>query len=350
MAHTTIFLGAGFSFAMGLPLMSNFPRYAEQHPGLSADEKKFVLELQKLARDSTLALDLAETNLEAMLSVAIMKELSSDLDIDINYRDYALRARSILRSVCIPDGFSILQKLPIYTSKISGMIGKDFKNNPGSKITIITTNYDVVAEFAFYLAGAPAHAPGVTLSSSGNQLYRPNPGNVTICKIHGSTNWKQEIDGAIFCDDFVQHGQISDQNHSLNQASFPNSWASDPTKSGSKGWPEDPFIIPPTLYKSESHKAMRPIWKAAGKALRESSKIAFVGFSFPNSDTYLKYFIGTNLRDNFAADTIDIIDPMADEIVEKLKSKPFGFGSTIHNRLRPIKSKWESGAAGTFGS
>ena len=81
------------------------------------------------------------------------------------------------------------------------------------------------------------------------------------------------------------------------------------------------------------------IWNAAGKALGEAEKLVFVGFSFPESDTYIKYFLAANLYENVDLRPIEIVDPNADKICEKLKKSNFG----IHfkDRLRPINGKWQ---------
>ena len=100
-----------------------------------------------------------------------------------------------------------------------------------------------------------------------------------------------------------------------------------------------PLIVPPTLFKMQTMSTFREIWNAAGKALEEAEKLVFIGFSFPESDTYIKYFLAANLYENVDLRPIEIVDPNADKICERLKDSNFG----IHfkDRLRYVKGTWE---------
>ena len=228
LTHATLFLGAGFSCGLGLPLMSNFPRYVERHPRLSKEEKGFVRQLQILARDAKLSLELSETNLEDMLSVAVMRELTGADGGQDGEAGYAARARSVLRRSCIPGGYDILEKFPIYTSRLSKIINKDsFDSQSDNHLTIITTNYDVVAEFALHSIGLTAFAPGVNVSSGRPCFYREGASNVTLCKLHGSANWRSPDLGCIECDDYLHPSQIVDKNHSSQNIHLPRSWVDD---------------------------------------------------------------------------------------------------------------------------
>ena len=51
--------------------------------------------------------------------------------------------------------------------------------------------------------------------------------------------------------------------------------------------------------------------------------------------------MGTCLRDNFSAEQIEIVDPSAGQVINKISSKDFGFGATIREKLVAIESKWE---------
>jgi len=89
----------------------------------------------------------------------------------------------------------------------------------------------------------------------------------------------------------------------------------------------------------QTSSIFREIWNAAGKALEEAEKLVFIGFSFPESDTHIRYFLAANLFENVDLRPIVIVDPNADKIYTRLKNS--NFGTHFTNRLRPIKGNWE---------
>ena len=101
-----------------------------------------------------------------------------------------------------------------------------------------------------------------------------------------------------------------------------------------------PIIIPPIVFKVQTHRCFVPIWEAAGQALQEADKVVFVGYSFPDSDNYLRYFIASNLTKP-DLDKIQIVAPHATDIYNKLTKS--NFGSYFKNLLEPIDTEWQSG-------
>ena len=71
----------------------------------------------------------------------------------------------------------------------------------------------------------------------------------------------------------------------------------------------------------------------------QAERLCFIGFSFPESDTYIKYFLAANLYENIDLGRIDIIDPHANEIVERLKNSRYGTHFT--DLLHAVQAKWE---------
>lgn len=66
----------------------------------------------------------------------------------------------------------------------------------------------------------------------------------------------------------------------------------------------------------------------------------FIGYSFPPSDTHMKYFIGANLARNTNHPQVQILDPNASIICEMLKKDGL-FGQHFKDKLHPIEKKWQ---------
>jgi hypothetical protein len=101
-----------------------------------------------------------------------------------------------------------------------------------------------------------------------------------------------------------------------------------------------PVIVPPTLFKHQADKRFEPIWARAGQAIRNADRMLFVGFSFPESDTYMRYFLGAAMVENVRLTTIGILDPQAIEICKRLKEDS-RYGRHFHGLLHPLPSRWE---------
>lgn len=338
MAKTVLFLGAGFSYDFGLPIMSSFPDYVQNHPRLDDADRAFVRELQGHARRARTALNLEEQNLEAMLSVAVMRELLTPedeaADSDSPYQTTSIKIRKLLKKICTPTGSSIRDKTIEYLDALDRVIGRDEYRRAAEtgRLTTITTNYDIIFEFLSCIRMDRPFIPGITIThNNGEQpLYSKSPSGTTLCKLHGSTNWSEDKDGNINADDALTNGRIDFESHTL-----PRTWLSN-----SKDRDTDPLIIPPTLYKAEAHPGMRMMWEHAARSLANASRIVFIGFSFPDSDSYLKYFLGVSLNLNYNCSKIEIIDPRASSVVKRLQSKEYGLGDVVSEKLTPYDQSW----------
>lgn len=166
------------------------------------------------------------------------------------------------------------------------------------------------------------------------RMCSDNKSHPLLCKLHGSLNWyfepddatKFQVENAILVGDCIIDDPRHHKNFNLPKVSFRNY---KPIST--------PLIVPPTLFKMQTSPIFRVIWNEAGKALEEAEKLVFIGFSFPESDIYIRYFLAANLFENVDLRTIEIIDPNADKICGRLKDSNFGIHFT--SRLRPIEGK-----------
>jgi hypothetical protein len=101
-----------------------------------------------------------------------------------------------------------------------------------------------------------------------------------------------------------------------------------------------PIIIPPSFLKPELARPLRSIWSGAAKALREADRLIFVGYSFPESDTEMTYFLAAALATNVGIEEICVVDPNALQIVQRLTGERSRFGSHFKALLTSQVGSW----------
>ncbi len=135
---------------------------------------------------------------------------------------------------------------------------------------IITTNYDILVEYALGTKGFNYGIPNQALTGRGpypvSQWKNPVilKGNIPIAKIHGSISWDE-------------HNQYTDGRHGLTGHAL---------------------IVAPTPEK-ESSESLRFVWNLAKEILRKATRIIVFGFAFNPYDTSVLNFLkseGKNLE------------------------------------------------------
>lgn len=335
-----LFLGAGFSRAWGLPVMQEFFQYANDSTHLKEDDKNFLRELRRESSNANNAIVVRYDNLEEILSYCLASTSFNAGYPNKEISDYD-KLCHILQEVYRHIDNKINDKYKQHFGRLRRLFGMG-KNETGyaKDISIITTNYDVMLEYSLARFGWHCNIPcewdELTTRHSTNILYSTNKSGPLLCKLHGSLNWFSPEDNKniIKVENSIQSGEYFDSyKKGLIPISLPRVCLNEYNPIGT------PLIIPPTLFKMQTDPRFSEIWSAAGKALNSADKLVFIGFSFPDSDIYIKYFLAANLSDNVDLRPIEIIDPKASEICKKLKDS--NFGPDIKNRLTPIDGKWE---------
>jgi hypothetical protein len=198
-------------------------------------------------------------------------------------------------------------------------------------LTIVTTNYDLLAEMSFIALkcklSLPAPWEEVKKVHPDDRMYDPDGRGPLLCKLHGSLNWSDQSESSLRVDCGL-----------VRVASGPPI----------RVWPQccvnpdavdtyTPLIIPPMFLKGRVPPVLQPMWTAAANALKQADRLIFVGYSFPESDTNMRFFIGGCLSDNLNVQ-IRIVDPDADDLRTRLHDK---FGDAFFQRLRTVKGCWE---------
>lgn len=325
--NVVLFLGAGFSRAFGLPVMKEFYDHVIQADYLTNGDKNFVRQLREKTRYYSSMIPGAEDDLEHLLSVSLMASLGSDED----FHDQLCR---VLQKVY----GHISHKSPrdIFRNAFNILLGH---NRPYQTLTAITTNYDLIVEQALVMY-APATIPGewkseIDPSGSGSLYRKGESRDCVICKLHGSLNWSApegSEEKIIICDDFINREFTINGRSEIRSVPRACTSTYNPART--------PFITPPTLYKGNLPNCLKATWAYAKNSIETATHLIFIGYSFPESDIHMRYFLGTALSANLDLRRIDILDPSATSIKSRLQERK-EYGESFINRLNPIESKWE---------
>jgi len=116
-----------------------------------------------------------------------------------------------------------------------------------------------------------------------------------ICKLHGSVNFFQNHsindEGYLYIASDLGSNEPIGRSYGFDNK--PAIFAVDAIWSIQKKYGETffPAIIPPTYSKLHHHKWLIEIWNNAFEALKTADIIVFIGYSFPESDGFMKALI-----------------------------------------------------------
>jgi hypothetical protein len=118
-----------------------------------------------------------------------------------------------------------------------------------------------------------------------------------------------------------------------------------PTNPAMNAWPfssmrrpdGEPLMIPPTVMKQSLDEALRSQWAGASNAIADADAIWFIGYSFPETDSFMRFFLAAALGTNAGLKQLLIIDPNADACrrAKSLFQTPF-----LRDVFRMMPSRW----------
>ena len=204
---------------------------------------------------------------------------------------------------------------------------KMFLEDKNNSLDIITTNYDLLPEMIMYAIKQKATMPVkfeciksttppncASISGvQGNKIYSESD-TKNLHKLHGSANWfvsENSDSQQVYCWDETFPAHIR-TDHDLFETPF--AVCSDATI------PEKhlPIIVPPSMIKEYKIPVILKAWQNASNAIAQADKLIFIGYSFPPSDTIMKFFLGTSLANNRSGCRITVIDKYANNVMKSL--------------------------------
>jgi hypothetical protein len=372
-----LFLGAGVSHYAGFPIMKEFGVVSRAEYDNLRNEKKKAIdillpagktfeEFQKYCSNAKNIINIDTDNMEDIFCIAeSMKECDIKEIPDIkNDKGGNLTVEELIKQIKLWL-WKIFQRLPPYDDdekKPGSLKSPPYKkffeiiNKMGlsSKVTAITTNYDLVFEYFSWDAGIPCKYPFEynplilrhDKDEKGSEIYQEylsdDKSAPFLCKLHGSINYFSKDKENIYVTQ-----NIFEQGQGWGISRVPKR---DPKTKGKPAillldaiWhiTENidnklvPAIIPPTYSKLTGYPWLRKIWNTAFNAIQNAEKLIFIGYRFPESDGFMKaLFQGAFAhRKNSNPPKIFVLDPHA--------RKEDTLGKRYRNIFKPLGEKIE---------
>lgn len=325
-----IFAGAGFSVPVGIPAMNSFVDVLRDKHLTPKEVRQFDAIMKDCAARASL-IDANVRNLEILASFVSMVRFSSP-DYRFGHDDDSLsaaEAEEFLRDIV-----SRVAGIDLDSSKLNGcrQLMEKVASWDDIRFTLITTNYDLHFELANCHPISSRHRgsgvryalpPKVQINNNElNDLYSSKAKMIAsdnesdqnqplLLKLHGSVNW--QLNG----DDMKVHAEIEalpafQGDNSSKDFAYGHKGSSFVPKPLSWKKPDQqitPDLVLPTVLKPAANFVMELQWRLAAKALKTADQVWFIGYSFPESDSYMRYFLASCLADNAHIRQIAIIDP-----------------------------------------
>ncbi len=207
--------------------------------------------------------------------------------------------------------------------------------NPKHTVSIITFNYDLACDYAFYFNNIGID---YALDESGKQNAIP------LLKLHGSFNWA-------FCSEI---GKVVPWN--LSEYFKTHKWNLWPEtkrlmlsigselanfKFNEKDVDREPAIVPPTWNKTDYHQTISNVWARAARELREAENIFVIGYSLPESDAFFRYLYALGTVGPTPLKRFRVYNPDVSGVVEKRFEDMLGPGAQQKFGYHDMKF-WES--------
>jgi hypothetical protein len=326
-------LGAGFSSGANAPLLNNFLDKARElldnpNSGLDAVERSefqtvFDFRMKMAQAREKVKIDL--DNIEQLFGLVEMQQRLSGNALSARNATVYLIAKTLeltidkprtndiwfTENVNLPDSKTIIGGLelpvqpnvtPAYFTLgqydfFARLIGGQFdapEKRRYRKDTVLTFNYDLVLDSAFQRAGilTSYHLPPQFLSTPAAS----NSDNLTLLKLHGSTNWG--ICGTCKRNISVFFSKVTSSPSDFRRMACP--------KCDQHGF--QPMLVPPSWDKSEYQELMRPVWSQAIAEIKRATRICIIGYSLPESDAYFKYLLTLGLAENHRLYKLIVVD------------------------------------------
>lgn len=115
-----------------------------------------------------------------------------------------------------------------------------------------------------------------------------------IYKLHGSVNWYGHADDLTVAAE-IGHSVANDKVLSVHHGNIsqPNDW----------------WMVPPSVIKPQMVSVLEEQWRGAATAISQADALWFIGYSFPESDSFMRFFLASSLADNVGLTQIVVIDP-----------------------------------------
>lgn len=355
MNHIVFVLGAGASVQAGAPLMYNFidvaqnlyaTRQVEEHKADFERVFKSISALHKVHSKADLDLINIESIFTTLEMANILKKLRGFKSEEIPEVIASLKKVIMVtleRTISYPsDGYSSYKAPAPYPAFVELIKDLTSKGIPKNKVSIITFNYDIALDYAFYKAGIkPRYG-----------LQDETEGHISFYKLHGSLNWGEcERTGKtipLYLYDYFKNYRISAYDSSRPVFIPIGSQLKDALNTFGHFVKKEPVIVPPTFNKGSYQKILESVWGEAAKDLENADQLFVIGYSLPDTDGLfpLLYALGTEGETRLNKVHIHNPDPNVQERFYKMlgvsaKQRFRFFGQGFQEAIGGIRSLYK---------
>lgn len=356
-----LFLGAGFSREADLPTMAGFDRASkeeiknirERHKNKSprlgyeifSNAYREFKNFQKFCEQAHKFVTIDSNNMETIFCMAEIMLQSNSAEMSNRKFDQIKRWLWKIYHRCPPAESSREVLAGPYLELID--ILKTF--DLGSKLNVITTNYDLLFEYIAWKKNLMCAYPFENENLEKLRfleydipyiLIRENEVAPIICKLHGSINFFESKKKFYISDNSVPPNNNLKIGESLIKG-MPEIFAFDALYSLMKsGEPSAPSIVPPTYAKLEGKPWLHEMWNGALRSIQNANHIIFIGYSMPQTDGFIHALIQSAmaLREYNPPPKVFVIDPAPSKEYQRLfrgkvKSYKSCFGQAVRNGL-----------------
>lgn len=317
-------LGAGFSAESELPVMKRFADSARRlyfaHKKAPTGNERLVSHYDAMfgfqveCERSAGALLRDWENIEELYMQADLRRLAS------------LPTREKSQALCASIAWVIwdvyrrgvpLLRQPTYIDVFPDALAR-VRSESGLTPVLVTTNYDLVAESALSRVGTHFAYPSFSMNSpteSGLFACVPEhdtqeiggPEVVDVIKLHGSVNWFI-VDGKWWSSKIVQNtgatnsvaSPVTNHDRVLMGLHDVNTACSTDTI--------QPALIPPMLGKAAVAPVIASQWRSAINAIARARVLVVIGYSFPETDTFMARLLSEGLHANTDVEEVFVVD------------------------------------------
>ena len=185
---------------------------------------------------------------------------------------------------------------------------------PRQTAAVLTFNYDIVLDFAFYVRKIPINYFVDNIKNT----------SVPLLKLHGSTNWgkcpecEKIMYGSFDDPSVIVPEKIKDIRGDKLRINFRSDMKKLKCCCG-KHLPSEPFIIPPTWNKTNDHAQISSVWEQAAKELSGAEYIFISGYSMPETDVFFRQLFALGTEGPKLIKRITIFDK-DDKVGERFKN------------------------------
>ena len=285
MENVVYFLGAGFSAPLGLPVMSNFIEKAKDIYYIEGDKKKGFEKVFKKLDSLSKIHNYFQTDLSNIEEVLSILWIKNSINKPNNFNDFV---------------DFISQTLLHYQSKLK-LSGTRYTGNWSSHlISQYDPKLNSYAEFILSISNATMYMKNFVNQFVGQiDLTNENEFHYDVVTLNYDTiieKIAQQINN-----NTIRDGQrLSYQKNEFEENN------KIPCLLKLHGCIEDGSIVPPTWSKN-INKKIAHIWKRAHSVLSNAHYIRFIGYSLPETDSYIKYLLKSAMLDSEHLKGIDVI-------------------------------------------